>query len=141
MEAGEGTRSIFLLRVSLKTSPWRHDNMKLSDLLFYTAFVTVTNKYHFQCCVCAQLLSFVLLFLTLRTVPCRLLCPWDFPDNTGAGCHLLLQGVFLWLLQGSNLWLLNCRQILYHWAFGETPIIFKSYVKFLEYGRKSIIFL
>ena len=26
----------------------------------------------------------------------RLLCPWDFPDkNTGAGCHFLLQGIFL----------------------------------------------
>ena len=26
----------------------------------------------------------------------RLLCPWGFPDkNTGAGCHFLLQGIFL----------------------------------------------
>ena len=108
--------------------------MKLSDLLFYTAFESVTNKYHFQCCVCAQLLSFVLLFLTLWTVPCHLLCPWDFPDkNAGVGCHFLLQEIFLWLL--------HCRWILYHWAFEETPMIFKSYVKFLEYGRKNIIFL
>ena len=28
--------------------------------------------------------------------PTRLLCPWDFPGkNTGAGCHFLLQGIFL----------------------------------------------
>ena len=28
--------------------------------------------------------------------PARLLCPWDFPGkNTGAGCHFLLQGIFL----------------------------------------------
>ena len=25
----------------------------------------------------------------------RLLCPWDFPrENTGVGCHFLLQGIF-----------------------------------------------
>ena len=28
--------------------------------------------------------------------PARLLCPWDFPGkNTGVGCYLLLQGIFL----------------------------------------------
>ena len=28
--------------------------------------------------------------------PTRPLCPWDFPcKNTGVGCHLLLQGIFL----------------------------------------------
>ena len=33
--------------------------------------------------------------------PTRLLCPWDSPgNNTGVGCHALLQGVFL--TQGSN---------------------------------------
>ena len=37
-----------------------------------------------------------------------LLCSWDFPgQNTGAGCHSLLQGIFL--TQGSNLGLLDCR--------------------------------
>ena len=38
--------------------------------------------------------------------PIRLLCPWDFPGkNTGAGCHFLLQGIFL--TQGLNLCLLH----------------------------------
>ena len=32
--------------------------------------------------------------------------------NTGVGCHLILQGIFL--TQGLNLDLLHCRQILYH---------------------------
>ena len=28
--------------------------------------------------------------------PARLLCPWHFPGrNTGAGCHFLVQGIFL----------------------------------------------
>ena len=34
--------------------------------------------------------------------PVRLLCPWDSPgQNTGVGCHALLQGIFL--TQGSKL--------------------------------------
>ena len=44
-----------------------------------------------------------------------------FPDqNTGVGCHFLLQGIFL--TQGSNLRLLlsllHCRQFLYPWSSG-----------------------
>ena len=43
----------------------------------------------------------------------RLLCPWNFPGkNTGAGCHFLLQEIFL--TQGLNPYLV---QILYHCAF------------------------
>ena len=43
--------------------------------------------------------------------PTRLLRPWDSPGkNTGAGCHFLLQGIFL--TQGSNPGLLHCRQTL-----------------------------
>ena len=45
----------------------------------------------------------------------RLLCLWDSPGkNTGMGCHVPFQGIFL--TQGSNphlLHLLHCRQILY----------------------------
>ena len=44
--------------------------------------------------------------------PTRLHCPWDFPGkNTGAGCHSLLQGIFL--TQRSNPGLPHCGQILY----------------------------
>ena len=32
--------------------------------------------------------------------------------NTGVGCHVLLQGIFL--TQGRNTGVLHCRQILYH---------------------------
>ena len=66
-------------------------------------------------------LSHVCLFATPRTVAARLLCPWDFSGkNTGVGCCILLQGIFL--TQGSNphlLCLLHCRKILYHWDSGE----------------------
>ena len=63
----------------------------------------------------------------------RLLCLWDSPGkNTGVGFHALLQGIFP--TQGSNVYLLHCRQILYHWAMGETqwslysPIICHKYL-------------
>ena len=50
--------------------------------------------------------------------PTRLLCPWDSPgQNTGMGCHFLLQGIFP--TQGLNPDLLHCKQILYclsHWG-------------------------
>ena len=58
-------------------------------------------------------LSHVQLFVTPWTVASRLLCPCNFPDeNTGVGCHSLLQGIFL--TQKLNPGPLHCRQILYH---------------------------
>ena len=36
--------------------------------------------------------------------PTRLLCPWDFPGkNTGAGFHVLLQGIFLTGIEPASL--------------------------------------
>ena len=50
----------------------------------------------------------------------RLLCPWDSPgENTGVGCHALLQGIFP--ARRSNLGVLHCRQILYHRCHKESP--------------------
>ena len=44
--------------------------------------------------------------------PARLLCPWDFTgNNTGVGCHFLLQGMFP--TQGSNPGPPHCRQMRY----------------------------
>ena len=38
---------------------------------------------------------------------------WNSPgENTGVGCHFLLQGIFP--TQESNLGLLHCKQILYY---------------------------
>ena len=46
------------------------------------------------CCLAAKLCPTLL-------QPARLLRPWAFPDkNTGVGCHVLLQGMFL--TRGSN---------------------------------------
>ena len=60
-------------------------------------------------------------YLTLcdsRLRHARSLCPWGFlSKNTGVGCHILLQEIFL--TQGSNPHLLYCKWILYHWATGN----------------------
>ena len=49
--------------------------------------------------------------------PPRLLCQWDsLGKNTGVGCHVLLQGIFL--TQGSNLGLL----CLLHWQAVSLPL-------------------
>ena len=46
---------------------------------------------------------------------------WVSPDkNTGAGCHVLLQGIFP--TQGSNPGLLNHKQILYCLSHQGSPI-------------------
>ena len=59
-----------------------------------------------------------LIHVTPRTVPARLLCPWDFPSkNTGVGCHFPLQGIFP--TQRLNPGLLHCRQILYQLSYQE----------------------
>ena len=42
-------------------------------------------------------------------------------ENSGVGCHSLLQGIFP--TQGSNVGLLHCRQILYHMSYQGSPII------------------
>ena len=47
-----------------------------------------------------------------------LLCPWDSPGkNTGVGCHVLLQAIFL--TQGSSPRLLHYRWILYRLSHRE----------------------
>ena len=76
--------------------------------------------YMFRCCCCClgTKLSPTLLKAS-GLYPARLLCPWDFPgNNTGVGCHFLLQHIFP--TQGLNPGLLHCRQILYHWGIWET---------------------
>ena len=52
--------------------------------------------------------------------PTSFLCPWDSPgNNSGVGCHALLQGIFLTETQGWN-WCLLC---LLHWQVGSSPLV------------------
>ena len=46
--------------------------------------------------MCAQLLQSCPTLFDSGLFPTRLLFPWDSPgENTGVGCHALLQGIFL----------------------------------------------
>ena len=71
--------------------------------------------------VCAQLLSQVRLFVTLRTATCQ--APlWEISGKSTSGFHFLLQGIFL--TQEFNLCLLHllhCRQILYLLSHQGSP--------------------
>ena len=63
--------------------------------------------------ICVCVLSRVRLFGLCGLQPIWLLCPWD---NTGVGCHVLLQGIFL--TQGSNPHFLH----LLHWQEDSWPL-------------------
>ena len=53
--------------------------------------------------------------------PARFLCPWGYPGkNAEAGCHSLLQGIFL--TQESNPGLLHCRQIFCYLSHQGSPV-------------------
>ena len=60
--------------------------------------------------------------------PARLLCPWNSPcQNTGAGCHFLLQGIFA--TQGLNPCLLHCRQIFFTIESSHKYLLIHKYQK------------
>ena len=51
--------------------------------------------------------------------PARVFCPWNSPgENTGVGCHFLLQGIFL--TQESNL----CFLHLFQWQMSSLPLCY-----------------
>ena len=66
--------------------------------------------------------------------PTRLPCPWNSPGkNTGVGCHILLQGLFL--TQGSHcVSCVSCtgRQVLHHCATWEAHVYIYPHFTYLE---------
>ena len=69
--------------------------------------------------------------------PARLLCPWDSPgNNTGVGCHALLQGIFL--TQGSHPRLLHSRRFLTTEPF-DRPYSFCTHS--LKFKTRKILLL
>ena len=61
--------------------------------------------------------------------PARLLCPLDSPGkNTGVGCRILFQGIFL--IQGSNQLLLG----LQHWQVSFLPLAPPGKPGYPQYG-------
>ena len=82
-------------------------------------------------CACSVALS----CLTLRSYglqPSRL-CPWNFAgENTGVGCHSLLQGIFS--TQGSN----PCILHLLHWHVGSLLLEPFSVVLFWKVFKEDV---
>ena len=83
--------------------------------------------------------------LCLVTQSCLILCnPTDYSppgscvnspgENTGVGCHALLQGIFP--IQGSNPGLPHCRQIHYQLSQQEAPMWRED--RYLSPGRSSL---
>ena len=90
------------------------------DLLYFLfslgALTTLRMRHCMHTCMFGCF-SHVKLLRPYGLYPTRLLCPWAFPGkNTGVGCYVLLQGIFL--TEGSNRCLLCCRNpfLLSHWG-------------------------
>ena len=84
--------------------------------------------YIYMCCAVLSRFSRVRLFATLWTVASRLLCPWGSPgENTGVGCHALLQGSS-WPWDRTRVSYISCtgRRGLDHWATWEACKVFQS---------------
>ena len=63
--------------------------------------------------------------------------PWNSPgQNTGVGCHSLLQGIVP--TQGSNPGLLNCRRILYQLNYQGSPVLEVDSRNFVDDSRRRI---
>ena len=90
------------------------------ELKCYTKFFKFKPKTDSRVHACSVASSYLTLWCR-GLQPARLLCPWDSLGNdTGVGCHALLQRIFL--TQGSNpclMRLLHCRWILYCWVTVE----------------------
>ena len=102
---------------------------------------SMTQESSIETYTCVLSAKSLQLCLTLcNPMDCSLpgsLCPWNSPgQNTGVGCHSLLQGIFP--TQGSNPGFPHCRQILYHLSHQGSPlfVIFKKrlFIYLLYFG-------
>ena len=81
--------------------------------------------FHLRLSVCCLVTKSRPTLTTLCTVARQAPLPMGFPrtefprENTGVGCHFLLQGIFQGLTQGLNPHLLHCRQTGSRWATWE----------------------
>ena len=73
-------------------------------------------------------------FAAPQTVACQVPLYMGFPrENTGMGCHFLLQGIFP--NQGSNSGLLHFRQILYCLSHQGSSHLITSKIRFVFNGK------
>ena len=87
--------------------------------------------------VCACVLSCVRLSVTPWTAAHQAPLSVGFPrQDTGVGCHFLLQAIFL--TQGSNPSLCNL-EMLYDWTTRETPYEALRVVKILDTESRMVV--
>ena len=85
-----------------------------------------------------QSLSSVWLFVTQWTVACQTLLSMGLPrQNTGVGCHFLLQGIFP--TQGLNMGLLHCSQTLYHLSYNVVCSSRPLFLPSKSYRQRSLL--
>ena len=102
-------KSVKIISRSDKEDFLKRDQMNDNSHWVAKTLLTLSLKWKWKS------LSRVQLFATPWT-------PWNSPgQNTGVGCHALLQGIFP--TQGSNPGLLHCRQILYQLSHKGSPRI------------------
>ena len=66
-------------------------------------------------------------------------CPWDSRgENSGVGCHFLLQGIFP--TRGLNPGLLRCRQILYRLNHQASPLMQIEVATLFVCRRPGLVF-
>ena len=106
-----------------------------SQQLLQNGVISTGQEHRRHCVGCAK--SFQLCWTLcnpMATLPGSSVHGDSPGENTGVGCHAVLQGIFP--IQGSNhpcsLWFLLCRQILYHWAPGEAYSGFVALVRILS---------
>ena len=67
--------------------------LKTEQTKRHTVFLVMMMLYVNTCSVTSVVSKFL---RPHGPQPSTLLCPWDFPSrNTGVGCYVLLQGIFL----------------------------------------------
>ena len=108
-----------MLNIYYLTAWKQDDNLQLRRFPRPTLCGFVLDACMLLLCACIlNGFSRVQLFAALWTIAHQAPPSMGFPGkNTGAGCHALLQGVFL--TQGSNLSLL----CLLHWQTGSLPLV------------------
>ena len=131
-----------------KTGSFPRDSRE-SRALLTLGFRLQTSRIVREVCVCARsVMANSLQPSGLQ--PTRLLCPWNSPGkNTGVGCHVLLQGIFL--TQRSHPYLLHwqadsCQRINFHyfnplslWHF-LSLLLFRFLIKSRQKKNVKVLF-
>ena len=102
--------------VKNQKTDWKCKSVSAVSVLpfIYLLIHMPVQNYSNDCCCCLVSRLYPTVFQCHELWPTRFLCPRDFPgNNTGVGCHFLLQKIFL--TKGSNLSLL-------HWQADSLPL-------------------